>query len=699
MLRLVRCPLALSDPRRVKRPMALTGEAKRAQMAARRNDPEKAEAERARNRTPKRRAKQTDGKRAWRVAVGSGSTQRPFCGVDGEGGNVSGRHEYLLLRAGTASLATGGPLQSADCLNLLASLPIGPTYVGYFFDYDVTMICRDLPAAKVARLLDRDARTRTYKGRDVTFPVDVDGFQLDYIPRKEFRVRRLISYDEVKQKPVYGRWRVVNDVGPFFQCAFIKALEEWDVGTPEQRAAIGQGKDARSDFGELTEDTDKYNALEIVLLQELMGRFRQVCVDVGYVPARWQGPGNIAVAMLRRNGAVKAKDLTVPDGMVEMAKNAYYGGRFETTRVGPCGPAYQYDINSAYPDAMLELPCLKYASYVRNGPVTRWTVSYGHFVATEHAALYGFPVRTKTGGIYYPAEGNGWYWQPEIDAAIHQTFTPSEWWTIEPGCMDCDPFGWIEPIYAQRLALGKSRQGRPLKLGLNSLYGKTCQSIGAAPYANPLYAGLITALTRAKLAGAAHGGPACCDDCYMLATDAVFTGHPRHLPITTDLGDWDATDVADLFIVQPGLYFTGGDTQPKTRGVPRAAVIEHRQDFYDAFTLMVTSANILEHRVEIPLKQFTGLRIANARGKLGTAGDWVTTPKRVSFEWQTKRDPNRVAVDPVYNGLVTVPKPGGPGVVTVPYSKDIGRLLERGRWDQADQPDWSVPLQDEREPG
>src|ERR1700760_3737709 len=104
-------------------------------------------------------------KRRYRSKTG-GTTRkalRPFVGVDGEGGNVP-HHEYLLLRAGNAKLETGRPLTSLECLAFLSDLPSDKSYVGYFFDYDVTMILRGLPEERIRRLVTaegRAARTRT----------------------------------------------------------------------------------------------------------------------------------------------------------------------------------------------------------------------------------------------------------------------------------------------------------------------------------------------------------------------------------------------------------------------------------------------------------------------------------------------------------------------------------------------------------
>lgn len=671
--------------------MPLIPLANRERMKRLRADPAYREAENERRRTPEYRAKATANRK-------SITLRRRFVGIDGEGGNINGCHEYLLLRAGNHTLVTGKPLTPDECLAFIADLPTGDTiYVGYFFDYDVTMILRDWPEERIRRLVNREARTVTKGGKTYTYAVDYGGYQVDYIPRKEFKVRRVLPGKDGKN--TYSKWVSVNDVGSFFQCSFVKALTEWDIGTAEQRDAIADGKDRRADFGQLDADTDEYNALEIDLLQQLMTAFRQVCTDVGYTPARWQGPGYLATAMLKRHGVPTRKQIDVPAGLIEYANGAYYGGRFETTAIGPVnGGCYQYDINSAYPAAMLELPCLIHGTWERRKlsairPGELW-VGKLHFWAHEDANLYSFPVRDPKGSICFPAEGNGIYWSVEAVNAPHQSYGASApVWVYVPHC-DCRPFDWIEPIYEERKRLGKTAKGRVLKLALNSLYGKQAQSVGAAPYANPIYAGLITALTRGDtLSSATHTGPDCCRDVYMLATDAVFTGKPRHLAISKQLGDWDSERHEELFLVQPGLYFTEANSVPKTRGIPRQAAVDKREDFTTAYRLMCVGGNPSQETVSIQLRQFTGLRIAVARGKIRSAGVWAEVTKEISFEWITKRHEQRTEFEGPLRTLRTHPKDGAYDLVSMPYSKDIGRMLEQARLELSDQPDWAdVPF-------
>jgi hypothetical protein len=115
-------------------------------------------------------------------------------------------------------------------------------------------------------------------------PVDWHGYQISYRPGKHIMVRRALEaprtvsrYERVPEGErlpggrqtrkvelsiPYSEWVTINDVGSFFQCSFVRALEEWlghwDDGSqeyviddPHTRAVvdkIAEGKLKRNEF-------------------------------------------------------------------------------------------------------------------------------------------------------------------------------------------------------------------------------------------------------------------------------------------------------------------------------------------------------------------------------------------------------------------------------------------------------------------
>jgi hypothetical protein len=540
---------------------------------------------------------------------------------------------------------------------------------------------------------------------------------------KYFKCRKLIRTEigeEGKQKRVYTKWVVINDVGPFFQCKFQDALELWKIGTAEQRASISSGKDLRNTHTyDDVERIKKYNHLEILLLQELMEQFRQACIDVGYIPRKWQGPGQVAEVMLSVNGIPRSKDvpmLSDPGNarLLEFARNAFYGGRPETTGVGPfSGPVYQWDINSAYPYALLHVPCLLHGRFEHgkrvsisesSGDLDIQTLSlcYGSFEKKDEKTrpiLYGLPFRTESGVIMYPESGKGWYWGFEILASEHQSFHASETYTYVRNC-SCQPFAWIRDVYAMRKSMGKDGRGIVLKLALNSLYGKMAQSIGSPKFANPIWASFITAFCRTqiqKLIHSNHGREKRCGEgVAMVATDAIFTCHELDVEESGELGGLSREIHPDgIFIVQPGLYFRSsiddhGITKgPKTRGVPKSKIVEYRHEFESNYLRMRETRDLEQGQVAISLRCFVGIRQALHRNNRRILGQWVETTKRISFDWSNKRDAHFTNSSIFIQHIATYPYRNPPQEVTTPYTKDIGALLAEHKIDQEDQPDWS----------
>lgn len=628
--------------------------------------------------------------------------QQPVVGVDGEGGGKDElqRQHYLLLRAGPDHLLFNDnrPLHTEEILNFLCDLPQGPLYVSYYFNYDVTMILRDMAAHLQARIVTVKMEEPTLFWR---------GYLIGHLPSKFFSVARAVWNDGMKCPERTSPTVVINDVGPFFQCPFRKAVADWECATEDQLEEIEIGKAARPIFETITPEIISYNALECDLLAQLVVKLREACFEAGYLPARWQGPGWLAAAMLKVNKVPdrNAYQMHVPSEVQRFGNHAYYGGRFEIFYSGHvASDIYEYDINSAYPKAMETLPCLIHGDWVKTteaSDLDRAEVYIAHikfkYSGTE---VCDFPVRMKTGAILWPKSGQGWYCSSEIKAALARgkcVIRLVEAWVYKCRC-DCDPFAFVDPIYEYRKSLGKARKGYALKLGLNSMYGKLCQSIGTAPYANPVWAAMVTAWCRAAMIHAYTG--IADQDLVMIATDGIYTRRKLGVAIGPGLGQWEETIHHGMFFIQPGVYFYDSDKLPKTRGVPRARLTAHEQDFRkawdeffatvkysntDLFGLQVQTKDMFP-KVAVPLTSFIGMRLANHRGHPETAGRWDTKPKEISFNWLTKRYGYVIEGDCIR--LLAYSPPGFPA--TIPYHKTIGGLAVELEF--ADQPEmipWS----------
>lgn len=513
-----------------------------------------------------------------------------FVALDGEGID----EKYCLLQD-----SEGGELYDAGGLGTeqvfrflfkrgleLASL--GPVFVGFVTTYDVNMILRDL---------DDETLRKIYQTEDKDF-VSWRGYEILYFPRKIFKLR-VSRYAHGEQTSVFSfTW---FDVFSFFGSSFIRACAgdvrggqthgslivtgEGFLG--EIPRAIVSGKEARSRFkyGDL-ERIRSYNKLEVKWLVKLCDKLNEIFLSRGINLKSWHGPGAVAAYVLGKGWLnIRAEypafnGYQVPSALFQAWDCAYYGGRFENMGIGTFPDVHSYDINSAYPYALSMLSVLKYGdqwkrinrpSGVFYGPQSVYLVAWD----LPSGVPFGpFPWRHKSGAIYYPLNGLGWYWHPEVAAALdNPVFSPHiklwEAWYQEEG--EPSIFSTAIPeFYALRQKLKK--EGNPgeyaLKIALNSIYGKLAQKIGRAPYRCIPWAGWITSHTRSLLLRASMGR-----ECEILAfaTDAVFSRAGLPLPLGSGLGEWKPEHYKKALILMNGFYRMDAETRKRksaTRGLP-----------------------------------------------------------------------------------------------------------------------------------
>jgi hypothetical protein len=183
--------------------------------------------------------------------------------------------------------------------------------------------------------------------------------------------------------------------------------------------------------------------------------------------------------------------------------------------------------------------------------------------------FYPYFFRTDKMQISFPAIGEGYYWYPEFIAGLQcpGKVDVIEWWQWKPAC-NHKPFHWIEHYYETRQKWVKQATEewqlggeKIIKLGLNSLYGKTAQQLGGKADSPPVYhqlewAGYITSATRARLFNAAICKP---DSVIGFATDGIFTTEKLQLEcsITKAIGAWELKEpVPDgMTIAMAGVYW------------------------------------------------------------------------------------------------------------------------------------------------
>lgn len=483
---------------------------------------------------------------------------RPILAIDGEGvTDADGKHRYIMLAASNGEYISNESLSTAEIFSFLLRLPKRHLIVGFSINYD---ICKWLQY-----LRKKDLQQLWTNG---------------YCTWGEYRIR----WAQSKQITIRrGKESVhIYDVFGFFQHSFVASLQEWKVGTPEQIDRIQTMKESRGTFtDEARAEMLAYCLEECELLVQLVGKLRDALIE-GEIPvSQWYGAGAIATAIFRKENTKRYMQRQPPPAWERAVLGSYFGGRFELRYSGEWNNVYTYDIRSAYPHIARGLPCQSHMVFSHHtGYIdAEWCIYYISWKVPENTPWPPFPFRIQgSRQIIFPTNGYGFYHASEVRAAMAlfpNCITVHETYLIETYCQQnsCDgvPFSFVPPYFAFRDELKKrgSQAQLTIKLGLNSLYGKTAQGVGFGdkkpPYQSYLWAGMITAGTRAMILDAIRQKP---DSVLWIACDGIVSTEPLNVNCGDDLGEWEDGTADSVFCVQTGVYevVKDGEVTVRSRG-------------------------------------------------------------------------------------------------------------------------------------
>lgn len=496
-------------------------------------------------------------------------------------------YAYLAASDGSDLYSTDDRISGADCLDFICSIvERNPRAIIVAFggSYDVThMVAHSFNSDEIKQLLGKGKDARKL---DCSF--GEYSYRLEYRPRKSFTIRRWGLHERKSARDPKGNWKltphlhaVVWDVWGFFQDSFTGVMKKWLPNDPDYKF-ITDMKGNRSVFDRSEiDEIRRYNAAELRCLVKIMEAVRAAINDLGLKITRWDGAGAIAAAFMQKH-RVKNFMGTAPPEVFAAARCAYSGGHIETMKVGYHeGKIYHYDKNSAYPSHFRRLPALNTGRW-KHGDSShtpgKFSLVHIRFEFRWGNPFYPLFFRCDDGSILYPYRGTGWYWFPEFEAACKyvevfgaERFEILESWSHETD-VEIYPFAWVEEIHDERLrhideATARGAQSGPekiIKLGENSLYGKTAQQVGARydrdgnlklpSYFQLEWAGYVTSGTRADLMIAALEKP---HAIIAIATDGIFSTEPLTLncPPRKILGEWEYKLHDGMTSVMPGVYW------------------------------------------------------------------------------------------------------------------------------------------------
>jgi len=495
---------------------------------------------------------------------------KEFVMWDGEGPTDAG---YALFGNSLGNEICHPFLGTVECLSLLldsAAEKPDAIHIAFGFNYDVSNILRELPH-RYLRMLATYTKTIWM------------GYKIEHVPHKWFAVSR-------------GNTRIkIYDIRSFFGGNYQGALEDFRIGTDEERAAIAAGKGDRPYFkwAEI-ESIRNYYRLELKLGPVLMDKLRELFKLAGYVPRSWHGPGALARMALKRHKIYNAMKPS-PPAIHLAALFAFAAGRFELFIAGHIrSTIYNGDIHSAYPYFATMLPNLAKGKWRtgRNYEPGKFALYHIRYRAKpDNRRPYPLFRRLDNGSIVWPNEVEGWYWSPEaelvakdpdaefLEAYIFDELDPSD-----------RPFKFLAEMYDLRRKWKDDGNAAEytLKLIINSVFGQLAQRAGwdrktnSAPRSHQIeWAGFITSSCRAAVYTAARK---CGEKLVSIDTDGIYSSAPiPDLDIGPNLGQWDTTEYTDGVFWQSGIYcLATGEGWKKAKNKSRGI----RKGSYTVETLM-----------------------------------------------------------------------------------------------------------------
>lgn len=331
---------------------------------------------------------------------------------------------------------------------------------------------------------------------------------------------------------------------------------------------------------------------------------------------------------------------------------SYYGGRIEAAAQGQfTGTLYDYDVNSAYPYAITNLP--RWMSddlmWVDGfDPQNRQGMYFVRWQFPTGTNFYPFPFRAQNGNVYFPRMGAGWVMSPEVCAAklhfeegeLYETgahgfkklgFVVVGGFVLRgtDGCGDglsrpphpCSTADKMVEMADFRLkskaAKKRIQEGRPepgdegleraekqVKLFMNSTYGKLIQQIGSHKFLNTFAASWTTSTCRALILRAAGNDRT--NNVISIMTDGILTRNPLSVNEGNRLGQYELTKVEGCIQLIPGIYRLDTDLKGKKhtlryRGVGKRfsylkslRVLEHKEE-YDVHLRLFVSRTLSIH--------------------------------------------------------------------------------------------------------
>jgi len=455
-----------------------------------------------------------------------------------EGWDTETEHGNVRILANSSSYYIVRSL--SDCLRVLCTHNNECKHnVFWNMHYDVECIMK----------FDRALSEQVFKDGSGKF----DDYKISYIPKRLLTVRR-------------GRghvWRF-TDAAQFYRCSLAVASEKY------LHEKAHDFKAERADLFKLhsIDEIGDYCRDDARRTKKLFELFLDRIKSVGLHPRACISVGNLSMLYTLQNVDIcTIRD--IPRHVAEAACMAYHGGWIDAYKRGTFR-AYQYDITSAYPAAMVELPDMRDGAWhedFREGATLGFVLVE---MQSRQTSITPLPYLSRNMLIYpeFDTPVRAWITLREFEAyhdlydfEVLRVFTFVEKHNARHPYKDV-----VRRLFALKSASkDDTLKYRVTKELINSLYGKTAEKVRmpdgtyrAGRLFNSVYAATITALTRVKVREFLRGRE---DSIIAISTDGALTTSRMKLSNDEGLGAWTEKAANEkTTLLRAGVYQVGETT-------------------------------------------------------------------------------------------------------------------------------------------
>lgn len=377
-------------------------------------------------------------------------------------------------------------------------------------------------------------------------------YTIEYIPQKKIAIRKghhsSVFFDiaQYYHESLYNAY--LHNIGE---------LPKWYTESKNNRSHF-----TRKYCKKYHKQVRKYCIQDCIYTKQLAEHWIKVFHDAfDFYPQRFISSGYLAEKVLINNKIKIPLFSEIPFEINEFAWRTYYGARFEILKRGFIGNAYLYDINSAYPYCLSKIPDITKGKWIKSKKLLDDS-HLGFFKIKcdipDCKYIPPFPFRSNNKLLFPSGKFITYCTLAELqacdDLSLYKIMESYQYLDDSP----IYPYKkFIESIYNKRQQFKNENNPLqlPLKIILNSIYGKTAQRVGnrIGNLFSPIIASSITGNTRAMLYDfiQKYGIE---NQIVSFATDSIITTKKLNID-SVKLGEFAYENSGnDVYVLQNGIY-------------------------------------------------------------------------------------------------------------------------------------------------